>query len=282
MTPTTAAPLEIPVRLSRGFRPSAWWTLFLVSVRQFVRGKRLLVLALIFALPTGLAALARYYNTANPRMVAQLEESMIFYMIPQALVPLTALVLASGMIRDEVEGQTITYLLIRPIPRPAIYLAKLLAAWVVAAGLTVVFTTTALIAIHWAEDGLWGTIVPGYAMRISALSGLSLLVYIALFGGLSLVFRWVLPLGVAYIVVFEGFCANIDFAIRRVTVLWYVRILAERWFGVHVALWGINLEEAPSGAEALLTLSAAALVLALASAWLFGRRELRVKTPDGS
>ncbi len=282
MTPSTAVPLELPVRLSHSFRFSAWWTLFQISVRQFIRGKRLLVLALIFALPTGLASLARYYNVSNPNLVRQLEESMIFYMIPQALVPLTALVLASGMIRDEVEGQTITYLLIRPIPRPGIYLAKLLAAWVVAAGLTLVFTTTALTAVYWGEDGLWGTIIPGHALRVSALSALSLLVYISLFGGLSLIFRWVLPMGVAYIVVFEGFCANIDFAVRRVTVLWYVRILAERWFGLHVTLWGINLEEAPSGIEALVTLATAALVMALAAAWLFGRRELRVKTPDGS
>ena len=104
----------------------------------------------------------------------------------------------------------------------------------------------------------------------------------ALFGGVSLIVRWVLPLGVAYIVVFEGFCANIDFAVRRVTVLWYVRILAERWFGFHIAAWKIKLDEAPSGTEAVVTLGTAALVMAIAAAWLFGTRELRVKTPDGS
>ena len=282
MTPTTATTFELPVRLPRGFSFSACLTLFRVSVRQFVRGKRLLVLALIFAMPTGLAALARYYNKADARMVTQLEESMVFYMIPQALVPLTALILAGGMIRDEVEGQTITYLLIRPIPRPLLYLAKLLAAWVVAAGLTLVFTSTALIAIHWGEPDLWGTVIPGHALRVSALSALSLIVYISLFGGLSLIFRWILPLGVAYIVVFEGFCANIDFAVRRVTVLWYVRILAERWFGMHIDAWGIKLDEAPSATEALVTLATAALVMALGAALLFGTRELRVKTPDGS
>ena len=282
MTTQPFPSMQLTVRLSGGFRFSAWWTLFRISVSQFVRGKRLLVLSLLFALPTGLAALARYYHEATPQMIADLEQAMIFYMIPQALVPVTALIFASGMIRDEVEGQTITYLLIRPIPRPSIYLAKLLAAWVVAAGVTTVFTTTALIAVHWKTDDLWGTIIPGHAARISALSVLSLLVYLALFGGLSLIFRWVLPLGVAYIVIFEGFCANIDFAVRRVTVLWYVRILAERWFGLHVEAWGIKLDEAPSGQEALITLITAALVMALASAFLFGMRELRVKTPDGS
>src|SRR5581483_337692 len=109
------------------------------------------------------------------------------------------------------------------------------------------------------------------------LSALSLLVYVALFGGLSLVLRWVLPFGVAYIVMFEGVFANIDFMVRRLTVLWYVRILAERWLGLHVDSWSIDLAEAPSGTEALLTLLVAATVLSVMAAWLFGRREIRVK-----
>jgi hypothetical protein len=82
-------------------------------------------------------------------------------------------------------------------------------------------------------------------------------------------------------VVFEGVFANIDFMVRRVTVLWYVRILAERWLGLHVDSWSIDLDLAPSGTEALATLATAALVLAVTSAWLFGGREIRVKTPEG-
>ena len=46
------------------------------------------------------------------------ELALIFGLIPQAILPLTALVFASGMIQDEVEEQTLTYLLIRPLPRP--------------------------------------------------------------------------------------------------------------------------------------------------------------------
>ena len=52
------------------------------------------------------------------------------------------------------------------------------------------------------------------------------------------------------------------------------------WLGLHVDSWSINLDEAPSGREALWTLLAAAAALACASAWWFGRREIRVKTPE--
>jgi ABC-2 type transport system permease protein len=273
---------DLPIGLSRTFHLSAWLTLLRISLQNLIRGRRLLVLAALFALPTVFALLIRYYNPQFDRERGQAEEALIFYMIPQALVPLSALVLASGMIRDEVEDQTLTYLLIRPLPRPSIYLAKLLAAWLVAAGLTVLFETTALAAISWGADDFWGAILPGRALRVSALSILSLLVYVSLFGGASLIVRWVLPFGVAYIVVFEGVFANIDFVVRRVTVLWYVRILAERWLGLHVDSWSINLSEAPSGQEALLTLVISAVVLAAASALLFSLREFRVKTPEGN
>ncbi len=275
------ATLDRPARPSGRFSFGAWWTLFRVSVWQFVRGRRLLALGALFLLPAGLALLARYYNPRYDENVEATEEILVFYMIPQALVPLSALVLASGMIRDEVEGQTITYLLIRPLPRPSIYAAKLLAAWCVCAALSAVFLAVTLAAIHWGTSDFWGEILPKRAAQVSALSALSLLVYVALFGGLSLLVRWVLLFGVGYIVVFEGVFANIDFMVRRLTVLWYVRILSERWLDLHVSSWTINLSEAPSGEEALWTLLGAAVGLGGAAAWLFGRREITVKTPEG-
>lgn len=275
------APADVSSRLG-GFTLGAWLALLRVSIWQFVRGRRLLALAALFLLPSVLALLARYYNPNYDERIAATEEILIFYMVPQALVPLTGLVLASGMIRDEIEGQTITYLLIRPLPKWSIYTAKLLAAWVVSAGLSFVFVTATLAAIHWGAEGFWGTIIPARALQVSALSALSLLVYTALFGGLSLLVRWVLLFGVGYIVMFEGVFANIDFMVRRLTLLWYVRVLSERWLGLHVDSWTINLDEAPTGYEALGTLAGAALVLAVAAAWYFGRREIRVKTPEGN
>lgn len=275
-----------------GFNFTGWLALYRTSVRQFSRGKRLISLAFLFSLPAIMALLANYYapelsdsaiddEMAKAERTAESEQVFLFYMIPQALIPLTALILATGMIRDEQEGQTLTYLLVRPISRPSIYLAKLLAAWTVATGLTAVFTTAAVAVIHWGAVDFWGEIIPTRAFQIVSLSALSLFVYTSLFGLLSLVVRWVLPFGVGYIVLFEGVFANIDFIVRRLTVLWYVRILAERWFGIHGESWGIDLKEAPTSMSALLTLAGAGIVMAAAAAWLFGMREIRVKTPEG-
>ena len=111
---------------------------------------------------------------------------------------------------------------------------------------------------------------------------LSLFAYTALFGGLSLLTRRSLVLGVLYIVVFEGVVANIDFMIRHVTVMYYMRTLCIRLLGLPVVDWSIDLATAPSVTTCLLTLIGTGSVLALLGAWIFSIREFRVKTPEGS
>src|SRR4051794_7136104 len=107
----SAAPPAVP--LDRRFHLEGPATLYAMTVERLLRGRRLLVLGLFFLLPTGTPLLARRYNpNYDPE---KMEIALLFYMIPQALVPLTALVLASGMVQDEVEDQTWTYLVIRPL-----------------------------------------------------------------------------------------------------------------------------------------------------------------------
>ncbi len=74
-------------------------------------------------------------------------------------MPLAALLYATGIIQDEVEEQTLTYLLLRPLPRWALYLVKLLATLLVTAALTAVFTaaTFAVIALTAQRAGDRGT-----------------------------------------------------------------------------------------------------------------------------
>ena len=103
--------------------PAALFTVVRITVARQNRGIRLLVLAVLFALPIAFALLIRRYQT--PYRPDPVESCLLFGLIFPALVPLAALLLASGMVQDDIEEQTLTYLLIRPIPRWAIYLAKL-------------------------------------------------------------------------------------------------------------------------------------------------------------
>ena len=114
------------VALSHLPSPGALATLFVLTLRQHLRGRRLLVLALLFALPSALAAVVNLLSHFPPP-AAEVQFVFIFNFIPHALAPLAALLYATGIIQDEVEEQTLTYLLVRPLPRWAIYIVKMLA-----------------------------------------------------------------------------------------------------------------------------------------------------------
>ena len=274
------ADLEWPVRLSRRVPFSALAALLNITAARQVRGRRLLILCVLFALPILFAVLAHRFE--DPYQLEDVEAVLIFGLIPNAFLPLAALLFSSGMVQDDVEEQTLTYLLIRPIPRWLIYLVKVAGTWLVISLLSALFTTAALAAVYWGT----GVLAPGALFQragiLAAILSLSLFAYTALFGGLSLLTSRSLFLGVVYIIVFEGVAANIDFMIRHVTVMYYVRTLIVRWLGLRVGDWSIDPATAPSMTTCLLTLIGTGSVLALLGAWLFSVREFRVKTPEGS
>jgi ABC-2 type transport system permease protein len=272
--PALVVPLEHRIDLS------ALAALFWLTLRQHARGRRLLVLAALYLLPIGIAILARSLSPTDP--TAPLLFNVVLTLIPHALVPLTALLYASGMIQDEIEEQTLTYLLVRPLPRWALYVTKLLATYLITALLAGFFTTTTYVAIYAGTPRFWGEVFPVQALQTSLLLALALAGYCSLFGLISLLAQRSLVIGIAYILLFEGLLANIDFAVRRLTVMYYFRTLAERWLGVDNRDWALDLDTAPSALACVLTLLGVGLVATLLAASIFSNREFRMKTPEGS
>jgi hypothetical protein len=87
--------------------------------------------------------------------------------------------------------------------------------------------------------------------------------------------------GVAYIIIFESLLANFDFIVRRLTVVFYFRVLSERWLELGYPSWSIDLSRAPGAIECVLTLLIVSFVAATLGAWLFAGREYRMKTSEG-
>jgi ABC-2 type transport system permease protein len=283
MKPLTADALmpTTSLNLDRAFNFSGLGALFVLTLRQHLRGRRLLVLSLLFLLPAVLAVVVRL--TPEPPPAGHLEFGFVFNLIPHALATLTALLFAAGIIQDEVEEQTLTYLLLRPLPRWALYLTKLLATLTTTALLTAVFTTLTLVVIYWGTPELWNGDLPGRALKIAALLALAQAGYCALFGTISLWTRRTLVAGVAYIIVFEGLLASLETVARRLTVMYYFRVLALRWLDpTDSREWSIDLATAPSAGNCVLVLLGASLVFTLLGAALMMRREFRMKTPEAS
>jgi ABC-2 type transport system permease protein len=256
--------------------------LFVLTLRQYIRGRRLLVLSLLFVLPGALAAVVNLAPRFKPP-IEEIQFAFIFNLIPHALAPLAALLYAAGIVQDEVEEQTLTYLLIRPLPRWAIYLTKLLATVLITSVLTAAFTaiTFAVIAFTAGGPATSGWIEP--AWKTAVLLSLVQVGYCGLFGLLGVLMRRSLLVGVAYIVFFEGILASLDTMARRLTVMYYFRVLVLRWLAPASGKeWSIDLATAPQAQTCVLALLGAGLVMALATALVFAAREFRMKTPEGN
>ena len=265
---------------------AALGALFALTVRQHTHGRRLLVLGALFLLPCALALVLR--NLPRPAPAEALEFALVFALLPHGLAPLTALLYAAGIVADEVEEQTLTYLLLRSVPRWALYLTKLLATLLVTVSLVAVGGLALYAAIYAGTPGFFDEVLPraGRAIAIMALAQVG---YCALFGFLGLLTRRSLIAGIGFIVVVEGVLANLDFVGRSLTVVYYVRTLTLRWLALPTELsnrlqeaWGMtDLEKLPSSGECvLIVLAFGTLVSAVASLW-FARSEYRVKTAGG-
>ena len=275
---------------------AALGALYTLTLRQHLHGKRWLVLGALFLTPALLAGLVR--ATATNVQGVMLEFLFVFMLIPQALLPLVALIYGSGIVQDEQEEQTFTYLLIRPIPKWAIYLVKLLATLTTTVVLTTVFTTLTYVAIYvgantGAED------VPGRCFKAICIHALAVASYCCLVGVMSLLTKRTLVLGFLYAAFFEGLLANLPFSVRLLSIIYYTRILAYRSLefllvtpraNVDLAAeaWQLDVRRDPALLEhptlktCLIVLAAGGVLCSALGAYLCSRREFHVKTPEGS
>ncbi len=270
------------VVLSRRPNLGALAALSVFTLRQHVRGRRLLVLSLLFALPGVLAAVINLAARFAPPAEG-LKFALVLNLIPHALAPVAALLYSAGIIQDEVEEQTLTYLLLRPLPRWALYLTRLLATVLMTSALTAIFTaaTLAVIALTAREPATAG--FAEQSLKTAGLLALAQVAYCGLFGFLGLLMRRSLLVGVGYIVIFEGLLASLDTVARRLTVMYYFRVLVLRWLEPAAGRdWAIDLTTAPQARTCVLVLLGVGVVLALAAAIFFTEREFRMKTPEGN
>jgi len=273
--------LTKPIPLTRRLEIPALGALFVLTLRQHLRGRRLLILSLLFLLPSIMAAVARL--TPHPPRPAELEFWLVLNVIPHALATLTALLYAAGIIQDEVEEQTFTYLLARPLPRWAIYVTRMAVTLLVTAGLTCIFTVLCLTVTYWNTPELWDDVLPGRALKISALLALAQVGYCAVFGLVGLLTRWALFAGLAYIVAFEGLLATFPSVLRQLTIMFYFRVLAARWLDLpNASVWTIDLSTAPSVRGCVITIFAVSVALIGVGAMIMMLREFRMKTPEGN
>lgn len=268
--------------LSFSGRPtlSALATVVAITASRLFRGRRIWIFLLLFAAPSALIGLIRHYDDSyNPDHA---ELAALFVLFFQAAIPLAALLFAASLIQDDVEEQTLTYFLVRPIPRWMIYAVKAIGGALATALLASAFAALALVVARWgiAADHDLGWLAKR-AGTVAGLAALAVFDYVAIFGCLGLLTKRALVVGVGYILVFEGFFANIAFLIRYGTIMYHLRVLSIAWLDLNPADWSIKPAESPSPTTSLAVLVGVAFFFLALGAWIFSVREYRVKTPEG-
>jgi ABC-2 type transport system permease protein len=254
-------------RTSTGSTISALWTLFCLTIRHYIQGKRWMVMGLLFMLPAALAILLRITEPNDP--LSHVEFFLVFNFIPYALLPLIAQLLAT------------------------------IATTVVLTGL---FTSVTYVATYAGGNNQGVENITGRALTAFWILGLSVTTYCCFFACISLFTRRTLIIGICYTLIFEIGLVNIAFGTRWVTVAYYMRVLTAKQLEFvdninpngprNSALidnrWELDLakfpkmEDHPQFNTCILVLVISSLAVSIFAALAFSMREFRVKTPEGN
>ena len=222
---------------------------------------------LLVALPVvllGLAALTRWASGGSTGATASLMGNFAM----GTVLPLTCLLVGTGVIAPEIDDGSIVYLLAKPVPRSSILLSKL----AVALSATVVFAVLPIMAA--------AAIAGDEQLRLTQAYGLAALLavicYTSLFVALSVLTRNAVIVGLLYALLWEAVIGGYVPGVRDVSVRQWALAPAEALLGDRAAAWGVtSAVNVPVG----LTLLA---VVTVGAAWLGIRKlgGLRLTTAD--
>jgi ABC-2 type transport system permease protein len=165
------------------------------SLGQLLAGRRLVIIALLVALPLVLPAVFAAGGDVEP---ATFTLELFRQLVLPVLLPVVALTFATSSLGSELRDGTVTNLLLKPIPRPAVLGAKYLAAVVSS---LVVLLPAETVGHLVAAGGLGSTDLLG-GMLLATVVGT--LAYCALGLLLSLLMARALLVGLAYALLWEG------------------------------------------------------------------------------
>jgi ABC-2 type transport system permease protein len=238
--------------------------LFLLTLRQLVGKRSTLALLALASLPVILALI---FRLSEPEIEPERWTVRVLYLglVVTLVLSLTALVLGTSVMGDELEDGTATYLLTKPISRWQILTGKLMAAWTVTAALVVPSTgLSGLIAL----EGLGDRVIVGF----SAAMAIATFAYSSAFVLLSLLTTRALIAGLVYAFIWEGAITEIFRGTRYLSI---------RHQALGIADW--ISEASPQNLDAYLRGETALVLIAIVSAGAFilaGRRLERIEVRE--
>ena len=236
-------------------------TVYALTLRQLTSKWRLVIMAILAALPV-LIAFAMVGESNGSPTVREFETAVLGAMLAGSIAPLVVLAISAPAFANELEDRTLANLSLAPMPRWQIVVPKLLAAITLSAP----FVVASALATSYVA--YLGDLRAMTAVTVGALSGVAL--YSSAFVWLGLVTTQAIGIGLLYIVLWEGFFAGFVAG---------ARLLSIRYMAVGI-MHAIDPRRFAWASHPAATVSALiALLVFAAFLWLAIRRLRRMDIP---
>lgn len=236
-----------------------------LTIRQFLKSKSLVVVAIICLIPL-IIAIIPHFLSEEPS-IRSLRNSMgkaIFLnMYATLLIPIGAMVLSSTAFGDEIDDKTLYILALKPISRFRIVLEKFLA--VIAVALPIVWAAIVIVwtMISWGRfDEMTDLIWP-----MLASSAVGVLGFGSIFLAFSLFIRRTLIFGMFYVTIWEGVLSNFLPGIRSFSIGHYTRSV----FVNLVDDRNLVIDDPATTARVVITIGAITLISLAVGTWRLRR-----------
>lgn len=224
-------------------------TIAALTARSLLGRRRSLLLVLLACLPVAAAVLVRL--SGRGLGAEEVATAIMDRLLVTTLLPVIALVFGTAAIGAEIEDGTAVFLLVKPVDRWRIVVAKLAVAVGLSVALVVPASFIAGAILAPAGTGLAGAVGAAVGTAIGATA------YAAVFFALSLVTGRALAIGLVYVLVWEGVLASLLEGIAALSVRQYTLAISAAIAGPSTA------DAAALDARVALVLSAVAVGVAV-------------------
>lgn len=187
--------------------------IFRLSLHQLARRRRLLLILLLATLPVALAAAISAFAGEGESYKAGFINNLLDAMLIAAIMPIVTIALATRAFGDELEDRTLSYLVLKPVPRTRIVVSKLLASIVICGPLLI---ASGAVATLLALDGSGQAAV---AVGVALFAGV--VAYAAIFTWAGLISTHALSFGLIYVFLWEGVLSTFLGGVRYLSVRGY-------------------------------------------------------------
>lgn len=226
-----------------------------LTLQQLTGRWRLLIMALLAAMPVAIAVLVLSFDQAPT--VGEFEVIILSTMLAGSIAPLIVLATAAPAFANEIEDRTLANLVLSPIPRSQIAVPKLLATITIAAP----FIAASAFATSYVA--FLGDTTAMVAVTVSAVVAVAM--YASAFVWLGLVTTQAIGAGLLYIVLWEGLFSGFVSGVRLLSIRHYAIAL----------MHGLDPRRFASGSHLNLAVAIIVAILVFAGFLLLTIRRLR-------